>query len=76
MAESIVPSVVAMACGSFRRCKPTCGDVDVLVTHPDGHSHHSVFKPLIARLHETGQNCILFTAAFFSANSAIANDLE
>jgi len=53
-AECIQPGVVAMACGSFRRGKSTCGDVDVLITHPDGRSHQDVFKPLIARLHQTG----------------------
>uniref|UniRef100_A0ACB8FA20 Uncharacterized protein n=2 Tax=Sphaerodactylus townsendi TaxID=933632 RepID=A0ACB8FA20_9SAUR len=43
-----------MACGSFRRGKPTCGDVDVLVTHPDGHSHQGVFNKLLDSLRRTG----------------------
>ena len=53
-AESVQPGVVAMACGSYRRGKATCGDVDVLISHPDNNSHVAVFKPLIARLHQTG----------------------
>lgn len=44
-----------MVCGSYRRGKPTCGDVDVLITHPDGHSHELIFKPLLAHLKETGK---------------------
>jgi hypothetical protein len=39
------------ACGSYRRGKATCGDIDLLITHPDGESHLGVFEPLLARLH-------------------------
>ncbi|XP_066475754.1 DNA polymerase lambda [Tiliqua scincoides] len=53
-AQSIKPGLVCMACGSFRRGKPTCGDVDVLVTHPDGQSHQGVFSKLLDRLRRTG----------------------
>ncbi|XP_077205607.1 DNA polymerase lambda isoform X3 [Paroedura picta] len=53
-AEAIKPGLVCVACGSFRRGKPTCGDVDVLVTHPDGHSHQGVFSKLLDRLRKTG----------------------
>ncbi|XP_048362592.1 DNA polymerase lambda isoform X2 [Sphaerodactylus townsendi] len=53
-AQSVVPGLVCMACGSFRRGKPTCGDVDVLVTHPDGHSHQGVFNKLLDSLRRTG----------------------
>jgi len=59
MAESIQPGVTALACGSYRRGRATCGDVDILITHPDGLSHQGIFKPLIARLHETGVKCFL-----------------
>lgn len=45
---------MCIACGSFRRGKPTCGDVDVLVTHPDGHSHQGVFNKLLNILHKSG----------------------
>lgn len=53
-AQSIKPGLVCMACGSFRRGKSTCGDVDVLVTHPDGHSHQGVFSKLLDSLRRTG----------------------
>ncbi|KAL3863874.1 hypothetical protein ACJMK2_005601 [Sinanodonta woodiana] len=53
-AESIQPGVIAHACGSYRRGKATCGDVDVLVTHPDGKSHKGIFSKLLARLKEQG----------------------
>lgn len=46
-AEAINPALLCVACGSFRRQKATCGDVDVLVTHPDGESHKGVFRKLI-----------------------------
>ncbi|XP_058045358.1 DNA polymerase lambda [Ahaetulla prasina] len=53
-AQSIIPELMCIACGSFRRGKPTCGDVDVLVTHPDGHSHQGVFNKLLNILHKSG----------------------
>uniref|UniRef100_A0A2P2I6T7 DNA polymerase n=1 Tax=Hirondellea gigas TaxID=1518452 RepID=A0A2P2I6T7_9CRUS len=41
-------------CGSYRRGRDTCGDVDVLVTHPDGHSHEGVFRKLLANMKNKG----------------------
>ncbi|KAI0209690.1 DNA polymerase lambda [Lamellibrachia satsuma] len=61
--RAIDPSLVAMACGSFRRGKVTCGDVDVLVTHPDGKSHKGVFQTLLKNLHATAS---MITFAFIS----------
>ncbi|CAC5361066.1 POLL [Mytilus coruscus] len=52
--ETIHPELIAQACGSYRRGKPTCGDVDVLVTHPDGKSHKGIFYNLILKLKEQG----------------------
>ena len=40
-----------IACGSYRRGKETCGDLDLLVTHPDGEGHLGVFEQLLTRLH-------------------------
>ncbi|KAG8435380.1 hypothetical protein GDO86_013365 [Hymenochirus boettgeri] len=54
VAQSLVPGLIAMACGSYRRGKPTCGDVDVLVTHPDGKSHKGIFSKLIDSLKMQG----------------------
>lgn len=53
-AESLVDGVIAQACGSYRRGKRTCGDVDVLVTHPDGKSHKGLFAKLLAKLKAEG----------------------
>ncbi|NWX50578.1 DPOLL polymerase, partial [Steatornis caripensis] len=53
-ALALKPGLVCVACGSYRRGKPTCGDVDVLVTHPDGHSHRGVFSKLLDSLHRSG----------------------
>lgn len=49
-AESLQEGIIAQACGSYRRGKATCGDVDVLVTHPDGKSHKGIFGKLLAKL--------------------------
>ena len=46
--------LTAEVCGSYRRGRDTCGDVDVLVTHPDGRSHKGVFTKLLAYMREKG----------------------
>lgn len=53
-ARAIDPGLVSVACGSYRRGKATCGDVDVLITHPDGRSHKGVFSKILQNLHESG----------------------
>ncbi|XP_056265233.1 DNA polymerase lambda [Pseudoliparis swirei] len=53
-AQAVDPGLVAMACGSYRRGKATCGDVDILVSHPDGKSHKGVFSKLLKSLHDSG----------------------
>lgn len=54
-ALALKPGLVCVACGSYRRGKATCGDVDVLVTHPDGQSHRGVFNKLLDSLHRSGK---------------------
>ena len=53
-ALAINSGLIVQACGSYRRGKASCGDVDVLITHPDGHSHKHIFSKIIEKLHETG----------------------
>lgn len=43
-----------VACGSYRRGKATCGDVDVLITHSDGKSHQGLLPRLLSALHQSG----------------------
>ncbi|KAI3770783.1 hypothetical protein L6452_01927 [Arctium lappa] len=38
-AEDVLPGVNVVCGGSFRRGKATCGDMDIVITHPDGESH-------------------------------------
>ncbi len=33
--STVDPKLIVSVCGSYRRMKPTCGDIDVLITHPD-----------------------------------------
>ena len=53
-ALNINPGLQAFACGSYRRGKPTCGDVDIIVSHPDGKSHEGVMTKLLENLKSTG----------------------
>jgi len=50
--ESIMDGVEMTVCGSYRRGRPYCGDIDVLLSHPDGHSHRGLLKILITKLKE------------------------
>ena len=38
------------ACGSYRRGKISCGDVDVLITRTDGYSIHGIVEKLVLKL--------------------------
>ncbi|XP_034883494.1 DNA polymerase lambda isoform X3 [Mirounga leonina] len=53
-AQVFNPGLLCVACGSYRRGKATCGDVDVLLTHPDGRSHQGIFSPLLDSLRHQG----------------------
>ncbi|KAL7845584.1 hypothetical protein AOLI_G00237760 [Acnodon oligacanthus] len=53
-AHSVNAELLVFACGSYRRGKPTCGDVDVLITHPDGTSHKGIFSKVLHILHNSG----------------------
>lgn len=68
-AESIQPGIIAQACGSYRRGKATCGDVDILVTHPDGKSHQGVYGKLIAKLKEESRLHLPTHGTTFSTRS-------
>uniref|UniRef100_A0A4W2C3A2 DNA polymerase n=1 Tax=Bos indicus x Bos taurus TaxID=30522 RepID=A0A4W2C3A2_BOBOX len=53
-AQALNPGLLCVACGSYRRGKATCGDMDVLLTHPDGRSHQGVFSRLLDSLRQQG----------------------
>ncbi|XP_027153453.1 DNA polymerase lambda isoform X1 [Coffea eugenioides] len=37
--DDVLPGVEIVCGGSYRRGKASCGDLDILITHPDGKSH-------------------------------------
>lgn len=53
-AQAFNPGLLCVACGSYRRGKATCGDVDVLLTHPDGRSHQGILSRLLDSLRQQG----------------------
>ncbi|XP_040848210.1 DNA polymerase lambda [Ochotona curzoniae] len=53
-AQAFNPGLLCVACGSYRRGKATCGDVDVLITHPDGRAHQGIFSRLLDSLRQQG----------------------
>lgn len=42
------------ACGSYRRGKKTCGDLDVLITHPNEDALEGLFDKILSSLRKTG----------------------
>ncbi|CAF1093694.1 unnamed protein product [Rotaria sp. Silwood1] len=53
-ALALVPDLTIQTCGSYRRGKATCGDVDILITHSDGISHQGLLIPLVDSLRKSG----------------------
>ncbi|KAJ8500363.1 hypothetical protein OPV22_010915 [Ensete ventricosum] len=37
--QEVLPGVIVVCGGSYRRGKASCGDLDIVITHPDGESH-------------------------------------
>lgn len=50
-----MPGLTIQTCGSYRRGKATCGDVDILITHTDGISHEGLLIPLTDSLKKSGK---------------------
>ncbi|XP_059448061.1 DNA polymerase lambda isoform X2 [Corylus avellana] len=48
--EDILPGVIIICGGSFRRGKASCGDLDIIITHPDGKSHSGFLSKYVKRL--------------------------
>ncbi|CAA7020736.1 unnamed protein product [Microthlaspi erraticum] len=50
--EDVLPGVDIVCGGSYRRGKSTCGDLDIVITHPDGQSHKGFLTKFVKRLKE------------------------
>ncbi|XP_063943920.1 DNA polymerase lambda isoform X2 [Daucus carota subsp. sativus] len=48
--ENVLPGVVILCAGSYRRGKASCGDMDIIITHPDGKSHIGFLSKYIKHL--------------------------
>ncbi|XP_042049018.1 DNA polymerase lambda-like isoform X1 [Salvia splendens] len=48
--EEILPGADIVCGGSYRRGKASCGDMDVVITHPDGKSHIGFLTKYVKRL--------------------------
>ncbi|KAL8150204.1 hypothetical protein V2J09_020012 [Rumex salicifolius] len=51
-AYELLPGVVVVCGGSYRRGKSTCGDMDIIITHPDGQSHKGFLTKFVNKLKE------------------------
>ncbi|KAM7464593.1 hypothetical protein LguiA_032714 [Lonicera macranthoides] len=50
--EDILPGIEIVCGGSFRRGKASCGDMDIVITHPDGKSHIGFLPKYVRHLKE------------------------
>ncbi|XP_062228572.1 DNA polymerase lambda [Phragmites australis] len=50
--KDILPGVIIVCGGSYRRGKASCGDIDIVITHPDGESHVGFLPKFVQRLKE------------------------
>ncbi|PQQ03975.1 DNA polymerase lambda isoform X1 [Prunus yedoensis var. nudiflora] len=48
--ENVLPGVVIVCGGSYRRGKASCGDLDIVITHPDGTSHKGFLTKYVKQL--------------------------
>ncbi|XP_027925214.1 DNA polymerase lambda isoform X1 [Vigna unguiculata] len=48
--EDVLPGIVIICGGSYRRGKATCGDIDIIITHPDGQSHKGFLPEFVKHL--------------------------
>lgn len=48
--KDILPGVIIVCGGSYRRGKASCGDMDIVITHPDGLSHVGFLPKFVQRL--------------------------
>ncbi|KAA0034342.1 DNA polymerase beta isoform X1 [Cucumis melo var. makuwa] len=48
--EDVLPGVDILCGGSFRRGKSSCGDMDIVITHPDGKSHRGFLPKYVKHL--------------------------
>ncbi|KAL5199493.1 hypothetical protein ABZP36_020696 [Zizania latifolia] len=48
--KDILPGVIIVCGGSYRRGKASCGDMDIVITHPDGESHVGFLPKFVQRL--------------------------
>eukprot|EP00752_Nemacystus_decipiens_P005447 g4937.t1 len=53
-AQRICPGVICQACGSYRRGKTHCGDVDVLIRPPEGQEDVELLLELVSKLTDMG----------------------
>lgn len=74
VAEDIQPGMVVVCGGSYRRGKSYCGDMDFVMTHPDGQSHRGFLLKLVAALKK--MNFLTEDLIVSTPNSLQGNDLK
>ncbi|EMD30953.1 hypothetical protein CERSUDRAFT_163631, partial [Gelatoporia subvermispora B] len=56
LALRLDPQLFIAILGSYRRCEPDCGDIDILITRltDDGKTHRGLLRRLLGELHAQG----------------------
>ncbi|XP_048539494.1 DNA polymerase lambda isoform X1 [Triticum urartu] len=69
--KDILPGVIIVCGGSYRRGKSSCGDMDIVITHDDGKSHVGFLPKFVQRLKDIN---FLREDLIFSINSIEGTD--
>ncbi|XP_073014299.1 DNA polymerase lambda isoform X2 [Typha latifolia] len=70
-AQDVLPGVIVVCGGSYRRGKASCGDLDIIITHPDGESHKGFLPRYVQYLKDTN---FLREELVFSTHSTEGTD--
>jgi ribosomal protein S13 len=54
VATKVDPGIECIMMGSYRRGATSCGDVDFILTHPNGHSHEGLLAKVLHPLRKEG----------------------
>ena len=54
MMATILPHTTCICCGSYRRNKQTCGDIDILISPPEGYNTSLLLLILLYKLTQSG----------------------
>ena len=72
--KALCPTMHMQICGSYRRGKDTCGDIDVILCNPTGQPYVGVLKSLVLELKGVGFITDELTSAYMNDDAEVESD--